>query len=85
VSFRVLETKRKNSRIGHLKKTEETGIMSGITVNNKSERVFQIYNWFKTARLNVLYYEESLRNWKLAVRVHDILIGLSGDSSPIAF
>ena len=54
-------------------------------IANKHERLFQIYNWYKTARLNVLYYEESLRNWTRAVKVHDMLIAFSGASSPIAF
>jgi hypothetical protein len=52
---------------------------------NKFERVFQIYGWYKTARLNVLYYEESLRKWTWAVRGHDIIIAMSGAGSPIAF
>ena len=52
---------------------------------NKYERVLQIYNWLRTARLNVLYYEESQRNWRWIVRGHDILIALTGASSPIAF
>lgn len=55
------------------------------SIANKYERVIQIYGWYKTARLNVLYYEESLKNWTRAVKVHDILIALSGASSPFAF
>lgn len=54
-------------------------------VANKHERVSQIYNWYRTARLNVLYYEESLRRWTRAVQIHDVLIALSGSTSPIAF
>ncbi len=54
-------------------------------VVDKSERVFQIYNWYKTARLNVLYYEISLRKWTWAVQAHDVLVALSGAASPIAF
>lgn len=46
-------------------------------IANKYERVFQISCWYKTARLNVLYYEESLKNWTRAVKAHDILIALS--------
>jgi hypothetical protein len=52
---------------------------------NKYERMFQIYSWYKTARLNVLYYEESLRRWTRAIQWHDIVIAISGASSPIAF
>lgn len=54
-------------------------------ISNKYERMVQIYNWYRTARLNVLYYEESLRHWTWAVRGHDLLIALGGTSSPIAF
>lgn len=54
-------------------------------IHDKLERVRQIYRWYKTARLNVLYYEESLKNWTMAVRVHDSIIAISGVSSPIAF
>jgi hypothetical protein len=54
-------------------------------IANKHERVSQIYNWFRTARLNVLYYEDSLRKWTLAIQFHDSLIALSGGTSPIAF
>lgn len=63
----------------------KVGSMPGIAVNNKYERVFQIYCWFKTARLNVLYYEESLRRWTCAVRIHDLVIAFTGASSPIAY
>ena len=59
--------------------------MVGTAVSNKPERVLQIYNWLKTARLNVLYYEESLRKWAWAVRGHDGVIAFAGASSPIAF
>ena len=52
---------------------------------NKYERMIQIYGWYKTARLNVLYYEESLKNWTRAVRIHDVIIAFSGASSPLAF
>jgi hypothetical protein len=54
-------------------------------INDKSERMYQIYSWYKTARLNVLYYEASLRKWTQAVKIHDIVIALSGAASPIAF
>lgn len=54
-------------------------------MQNKYERMIQIYNWYRTARLNVLYYDESLRKWSAAVRAHDVLIALSGSASPIAF
>jgi hypothetical protein len=54
-------------------------------IANKHERVSQIYNWFRTARLNVLYYEDSLQKWTLAIQFHDSLIALSGGTSPIAF
>lgn len=54
-------------------------------INDKAERMYQIYSWYKTARLNVLYYEESLKNWTFAVKGHDIIIALSGAASPIAF
>lgn len=59
--------------------------MSANTVLDKHERMYQIYSWYKTARMNVLYYEESLRSWTWAVRAHDILIAISGTASPIAF
>jgi hypothetical protein len=55
------------------------------SISNKHERMYQIYSWYKTARLNVLYYEESLKHWKMAVRIHDIIIAIGGASSPIAF
>lgn len=54
-------------------------------VINKYERMIQIYNWYRTARLNVLYYEEALKRWAFAVRAHDIVIALSGIGSPFAF
>jgi len=54
-------------------------------ISNKYERTIQIHNWYRTARLNVLYYEESLKHWTWAVRGHDVLIALSGVGSPIAF
>lgn len=54
-------------------------------INDKAERMYQIYSWYKTARLNVLYYEESLQKWTRAVKGHDIIIALSGTASPIAF
>lgn len=56
-----------------------------VAVHNEYERVLQIYNWLRTARLNVLYYEESLKRWTRAVRFHDIIIALTGASSPIAY
>lgn len=56
-----------------------------MTMQNKYERMIQIYNWYRTARLNVLYYEESFKLWTRAVLIHDVLIALSGASSPIAF
>lgn len=56
-----------------------------VETNNKYERVFQIYKWLKTSRLNVLYYEESQRNWRWIVRTHDIIIALTGAGSPLAF
>lgn len=59
--------------------------MSATAIQNNYERMIQIYNWYRTARLNVLYYEESLKRWGRAVRTHDALIALSGTSSPIAF
>jgi hypothetical protein len=59
--------------------------MKAAPMISKHERVIQIYNWYRTARLNVLYYEQSLKNWTLYVKGHDILIALSGASSPIAF
>ena len=52
---------------------------------NKHERALQIYDALRTARLNVLYYEESLKNWTFAIRGHDIVVALTGVSSPIAF
>lgn len=59
--------------------------MTNIIVGSKYERMIQIYGWYKTARLNVFYYEESLRNWTWAVKGHDVLIALAGAGSPIAF
>jgi hypothetical protein len=59
--------------------------MASTAVTSKYERAIQVYNWFKTARLNVLYYEHSLRNWTRAVKTHDTVIALTGASSPIAF
>lgn len=59
--------------------------MSSAIVGSKYERTLQVYNWLKTARLNVLYYEESLRKWTKAVRAHDAIIALTGVTSPIAF
>jgi hypothetical protein len=59
--------------------------MTITAVQNKYERMIQIYNWYRTARLNVLYYEESLKQWGWTVRIHDVLIALSGAGSPIAF
>ena len=55
------------------------------SVVDKHERAYQIYCWYKTARLNVLYYEDNLKHWNRAVKTHDILIALSGSASPIAF
>lgn len=52
---------------------------------NKRERGIQVYNLLRTARLNVLYYEESLRRWTIAIRSHDIIVAVSGTASPIAF
>jgi hypothetical protein len=52
---------------------------------NKRERALQVYNLLRTSRLNVLYYEESLRNWTFAIRGHDVIVALTGAASPIAF
>jgi hypothetical protein len=52
---------------------------------NKRERGIQVYNLLRTARLNVLYYEESLRNWTIGIRLHDVVVAVSGTASPIAF
>ena len=54
-------------------------------VGNKTERMWQIYDWLRTSRLSQLYYEDSLRKWTRAVKAHDIVIALSGVASPIAF
>jgi hypothetical protein len=52
---------------------------------NKRERGIQLYNLLRTARLNVLYYEESLRNWTVAIRTHDVIVAVTSAASPIAF
>jgi hypothetical protein len=52
---------------------------------NKRERGIQVYNLLRTARLNVLYYEESLKNWTVAIRVHDLVVAVTSAASPLAF
>lgn len=59
--------------------------MKSARVNDKYERTIQIYSWYRTARLNVLYYEEYLKRCAWLVRGHDVIIALSGAGSPIAF
>ena len=54
-------------------------------VADKTERMYQIYEWLKTSRLSDLYYEESLRRWSWGVKMHDVIIALTGAASPIAF
>jgi hypothetical protein len=54
-------------------------------IANKYQRVLQVYHWYRTARLNVLYYEELLKKWTRIVQTHDLLIAVTSASSPIAF
>ncbi|MCU1224231.1 MAG: hypothetical protein JWQ42_2324 [Edaphobacter sp.] len=52
---------------------------------NKRERGVQLYNLLRTARLNVLYYEESLHRWTIAIRTHDVIVAVTSAASPIAY
>jgi hypothetical protein len=52
---------------------------------DKRARVAQVYNLLRTARLNVLYYEESLSRWTSFIRGHDFIVAVSGGASPLAF
>ena len=55
------------------------------SVANSRERAIQVYDLLRTTRLNVLYYESSLRWRNIWIRSHDVLVALAGVSSPIAF
>ena len=59
--------------------------MTPSAVQNKYERMIHIYNLYRTARLNVLYYEESVKFWARIVLIYDIGIAITGGSSPLAF
>jgi hypothetical protein len=59
--------------------------MAAAAVQNKYERMIQTYNWYRTARLNVLYYAESLKCWTRIALAYDIAIAITGGSSPFAF
>ena len=52
---------------------------------NKRERALQEYSLPHISRLDVLYYEESLRKWTFAIRGHDVIAALTGAASPTAF
>jgi hypothetical protein len=49
------------------------------------QRVLQIYNWYRNARLSALYYEDAMGRWRKINQVHDGLIAFASASSPIAF
>jgi hypothetical protein len=56
-----------------------------MTQGSDYQRVVQVYNWYRTARLGTLYYEDSLDRWKKMNFAYDSLIALTGASSPLAF